>query len=85
MIKEIKSNKIVLYNYANFIGHIILPDKINIFMGDEIDVDFDDQKIEFCSGKWDRPTGVYCFPIHFLKDFNENEVGVVQFAMEYPE
>jgi hypothetical protein len=84
MKKKVESNEIVLYNYGDFIGRIILPAKIDIFIGDEIDIDFDDQKIKFVKGEWDRPTGLYCFTVHFLRDFNEEEVGVVQFAMEDP-
>ena len=84
MKKKIESNEIALYNYGDFLGLIILPARINISTGDEINIDFDDQQIKFVEGEWDRPTGLYCFTIHFLKDFNEKEVGVVQFAMDDP-
>lgn len=78
-MEKIKTRHINIYNYADFIGGIVLPEEIEIYKGCEVEVNFDNPEIVFLEGIWERPVGTYEFTIFALKDMDSREkIGLVQ-------
>lgn len=87
MEKYLYDNRILLYNYDDVLGEIILPQKRTFYVGDIVDVDFDNPQIGFEEGKWERPgafLGIHCFEfkIHYLSDHWGRPIACCQFAMD---
>lgn len=77
MGKFLYTDRIYLYDYDNFLGEVILPQKRIFSVGDKVEVDFNNPAIGFRTGKWgERPggpsfLGIHCyeFEIHSVDDY----------------
>jgi hypothetical protein len=74
------TRQIAIYEYAEFLGLVILPYDITVSVDFEVEVDFNDSAIGFEEGGWQRPSGTFLFIICGLKDMDgrKNTVMVIQ-------
>jgi hypothetical protein len=73
-----------LRSYGELLGTVLFDLQEIPKEGDEIEVNFDDQNIQFTAGAWERPSGLYSFTAHEIDDwsFPGDLVIVCEFAYD---
>lgn len=66
-----------VYSYADLVCSLKTEVKCLPKIEEEIEINFDDFKVEYLEGKWPRPNGLYSFPITGYED----DVAICQLAM----